>query len=152
MLNPILSTFPVQNINNIKRKVQNPAKISFPTINKAHLSLHQFSRHSQLLNITWRSSTYNFIQIGQTNVENYNRITFTPLAEEWISMHQFFIKCKTAKQHYMEIFSEFNTNHSLKYRNYMYKFIYARKQSVTVTQPNHNYVTTIHKEILHHIS
>jgi hypothetical protein len=47
------------------------------------------------------------------NVENKNRITLTLLAEEWISMHQFFIKCETAQQHYMEIFIEFNTNHAL---------------------------------------
>jgi len=47
------------------------------------------------------------------NVENKNTITFTLLAEELLSMHQIFIKCETAQPHYMEIFSEFYTNHSI---------------------------------------
>jgi hypothetical protein len=47
------------------------------------------------------------------NEENKNRITFTLLAEERLSMYQIFIKCETAQQHYMEIFSEFDANHSI---------------------------------------
>jgi hypothetical protein len=47
------------------------------------------------------------------NVENKNRITFTLLAEEGLSMYQIFIKSETAQQHYMEVFSEFDANHSI---------------------------------------
>jgi len=45
------------------------------------------------------------------NAENKNRITFTLLAEEWLSMHPIFTKCETAQEQCMEICSEFDANH-----------------------------------------
>ena len=40
-------------------------------------------------------------------------MTVTLLTEEWLSMHQIFIKCEIAQQHYTEMFSEFDANHSI---------------------------------------
>jgi len=94
-----------------------------------------------------------FYSNWKKNVENKNRITFTVLADEWLSMHQSFIKCETAQQHYMEIFSEFGANHSIyteiTRRN---SFTPVSKMQLSLNQPNHNYATTICKEILHHVS
>ena len=70
------------------------------------------------------------------NVENKKRITVTLLAEEWLSMHQIFIKCETAQQLYMRDLQWIWCKSLNIYRNYTKKFINTHKQNVTVTQTN----------------